>query len=82
MTTHAFRTLVRTHYPHVKVTVKTVSFQDLARSDAKCLTVSGDKTRVELAQINRWAKEAGVLPDTSLRFRSAVPVDGEPTAQP
>ena len=70
MTTNEFRGLVRKHFPHVAVKVKTVSFQDLARADAKCLTVAGDRTASELIQINDWARQAGIVPDGNLRFRS------------
>jgi hypothetical protein len=71
MTTHELRKLVRQSYPHIKVSIKTVSFQDLARADAKFLYVEGAKELSELQQINQWAKEAGVIPDTSIRvFRN------------
>jgi len=72
-----FRKLVRTNYPHIKISVRTVSFADLARASAKCLTVEKAQSAQELAQVNAWAKAAGVLPDTSLRsfprYRETTP---------
>ena len=62
-----FRKLVRTNYPHIKISIRTVSFADLARASAKCLTVEKAQSVQEFAQVNAWAKAAGVLPDTSLR---------------
>ena len=62
-----FRKKVKEVYPHVKVSIRTVSFQDLARADRKCLTVSGDR-QGELQQINAWAKDAGIIPDGNIRF--------------
>ena len=64
-----FRKMVKTCYPHVKVSIKTVGFSDLARVDVKCLTVTGDKPG-ELSQINTWAREAGIIPDRNIRFVS------------
>ncbi len=63
----AFRSMVRSTFPHVKVSVRTVGFQDLARCDAKCLTVLGDRSFDELQAINAWAAEAGIVPDKALR---------------
>jgi hypothetical protein len=72
MPIHQFRKLVREKFPHITLSIRTVSFQDLARSDAKCLTVTGDKSVAELRQVNDWARQAGVLPDGNLRcYKSA-----------
>ena len=70
MTTNEVRRRVRDAYPHITITVRTVSFEDLARASKKCLRVVGDRTHEELAQVNAWASDAGILPDTSLRFRA------------
>ena len=67
MTVTEFRKQVKTTYPHVKVSVRTVSFQDLARCSRLCLSVSGER-KGELAAINALAKEAGILPDGNVRF--------------
>jgi len=48
--------------------VKTVSFADLARDEAKCLTVEGERNGDELRQINQWAQQSGIVPDGNLRF--------------
>ncbi len=69
MSTHQFRQLVRENYPHIKVCVKTVSFADLARDSARCLTVEGDRSADELRQVNDWAKAAGIVPDGNIRCR-------------
>ena len=68
MTIIQMRALVRDRFPHVRISVKTVSFEDLARGESKCLTITGEKSAAELQLINQWAKDCGVLPDTSLRF--------------
>lgn len=68
MTTFQFRQQVREHYPHLRVKVRTVSFMDLARGRARCLTIVGRmQSPHEHAEINTWAKLAGILPDTSVR---------------
>ena len=67
MTITEFRRLVRTRFPHVKASVRTVGFTDLARASAKCLAVEGDRGYEELRQINAWAKEAGIVPDGNIR---------------
>lgn len=67
LTTSEFRKRVREAYPHVKVSVRTTDFTDLARSKAKCLEVTGDRNIDELVQINAWATEAGILPDRNVR---------------
>ena len=67
MNTAQFRNLVRGQFPHVTVKVKTVSFADLARAEAKCLSVEGERNGDELRQINQWAREAGIVPDGNLR---------------
>jgi hypothetical protein len=48
--------------------VKTVSFSGFGYGSAKFLTVAGDRSLEELKQCNEWAQEAGVKPDSSLRF--------------
>lgn len=68
MTVNEFRKYVKTGFPHVKVSVKTVSFMDLARDSAKCLTITGDRSSEERKAINTAAKEAGILPDSNIRF--------------
>lgn len=68
MTVFQFRKQVREHYPHLRVTVRTVSFMDLARGGAQCLTIVGRmQSAAEHGQVNTWAKEAGILPDGSVR---------------
>ena len=67
MTVSEFRKKVKTDYPHIKISIKTASFSDLARAEKKCLTVEGDREG-ELAQINEWAQEAGIIRDTNIRF--------------
>jgi hypothetical protein len=67
MTIAEFRRMVKENYPHVTIKVRTVSFQDLARISAKCLTVEGERSWQELAQINEWASQAGITQDGSLR---------------
>lgn len=68
MTIHEMRKRVRAEYPHVRIKVRTVGFQDLARADRKCLTIEGDRSADEVATINEWAREAGVAPDGNARF--------------
>jgi len=68
MTISEFRKKVKEAYPHVTITVRTVDFTDLVRATAKCLTVKGDRSADELAQINAWAKEAGIVQDGNVRF--------------
>jgi hypothetical protein len=67
MTTTEFRREVKVGWPYVTVRIRTVSFSDLARGSAKCLTVSGDK-RGDLQHINALAKQAGILPDGNCRI--------------
>ncbi len=67
MTVSEFRKTVKTRFPHVKISVRTIGFADLARDRAKCLTVSGERSIEELKEINELAKLAGILPDTSIR---------------
>lgn len=64
MTIAEFRRAIKTHYPHVTIKVKTVSFMDLARCERKCLTVEGEKNSYELGAINALAAMAGILGDT------------------
>ena len=66
LSTADFRRAVKTSFPHAKVSIRTVSFSDLARCSKQCLTVTGDR-RGELALINQWARRAGVLPDGNIR---------------
>ena len=68
MSTAQFRGLVRGQFPHATVKVKTVSFADLARGESQCLTTEGTRAASEQQQINQWAQQAGIQPDTSLRF--------------
>jgi hypothetical protein len=67
LTESQFRKEVKIGWPYVKISVRTVGFHDLARSAAKCLTVTGDK-RGDLQHINALAKRAGILPDGNCRF--------------
>ena len=67
LTIAEFRRRVKTTYPHVTISVRTVDFTDLARAQAKCLMATGDR-QGDLAQINAWAREAGIVPDGSLRY--------------
>lgn len=69
MTIAEFRKKVRAAYPLVLISVRTVSFVDLARVSRKCLTVAGEYDTEELRQINAWAREAGVVPYGGVRFR-------------
>ncbi len=71
MKINEFRKLVRETFPNVTISIKQVSFADLARGSAYCLTVRSKPgfpgaRRESLAQINEWAKLAGVLPDGSI----------------
>ena len=68
MTEREFRARVKATYPHVKVSVKTVSFADLGFGSAKRLSVDGDRSVEELRQINELAKGAGIVPDGNARF--------------
>ena len=56
-----FRKKVKATYPHVKVSIRTVSFSDLARASATFATIKGAKYD-EWRQIETWAREAGVIP--------------------
>lgn len=62
------RKAVKRDFPHLIITVKTVGFFGVNR---QCLKVSGDRTNEELAAVNGWAKEAGLLPDGNLRWRES-----------
>jgi hypothetical protein len=68
MSINEMRAKVKQTYPHVKISVKTVSFSGFGYGSAKFLTVAGDRSLEELKQCNEWAQEAGVKPDSSLRF--------------
>jgi hypothetical protein len=63
---------VKKQYPHVKISIRTVSFQDLARCSRKCLEISQAKGIDEIIAINAWAKQAGVIQDSSMRFFPSV----------
>lgn len=67
MTVHEFRKKVKAAYPSVRVRVRTVSFQDLARCSRLCLSIDGDTDIEQVRTINAWAKEAGILPDGNIR---------------
>ena len=73
MSIHEFRKEVKAGWPYVKVTVRQVSFQDLARASKPCLTVTGDR-RGDLSHINALARQAGIVPDGNLRW---FPVEKE-----
>jgi len=66
ISTADFRRAIKNSFPHVKVSIRTVSFQDLARCSKQCLTVKGDR-RGELGLINQWASRAGIIPDGNIR---------------
>lgn len=68
MTIAEFRKKVRATYPRVLISVRTVSFVDLARVSAKCLTVAGEYDSEELRQINAWAREAKIVPYGGVRI--------------
>lgn len=69
-----FRRKMREMYPGVRFTVRTISFEDLARTSAKCLDIqSGLLNREIHGCINAWAREAGIVPDTSVRFDYGFP---------
>jgi hypothetical protein len=68
ITISEFRKTVKNTYPHVKVAVKTTSFCDLARGSAKCLSIAGERNIDELRVINDLAHQAGILPDSNVRF--------------
>ena len=66
MTEKEFRATVKAQFPHVKIRIRTVSFEDLARCSAKCLTVDGDRPG-EIVAINDLARDAGITPDGNIR---------------
>lgn len=66
MSIYEFRKEVKARWPHVTITIRNVSFSDLARDYSQCLTVNGDR-RGDIAEINALAKEYGILPDGNLR---------------
>ena len=66
MTVPEFRQAIRELYPHVTISVRTVGMHDLARAAPKCLTVTGDR-KGDMEGINMLAREAGIVPDNSLR---------------
>ena len=67
LTIPQFRKQVRTRWPHVRVTVHAASFADLARGEAKALTIS-NASAAEAEEINQLAKRANILPDGSIRI--------------
>jgi len=67
MTINELRKYVKEKYPHIKITVKTLSFQDLARCSKKCLNISGDTCWQECKDINDKAEEMGIVPDGNVR---------------
>jgi len=69
MTEKELRKAVKEKYPHIKISIKKVSFQDLARGSKKVITITGDRNKDELKEINDWAFDAGILRDTNIRFR-------------
>lgn len=66
MTIADFRKLVKKNYPESKISVRTVSFVDLARASRKCLRIDNTTPAAARNQINEWAAEAGVIPDNSV----------------
>lgn len=62
-----FRKRIKAEFPHVKVSIRRVSFQDLARADRFCLTVTGDKPG-EVRDINRIAESFCIIPDGNIRY--------------
>lgn len=66
ITTAEFRRSVKNSFPHVEVTIRTVSFSALARCSRKCLKVNGER-RGELQYINELARRAGLIPDGNIR---------------
>ena len=67
MTTAAFRKEVARCFPHVKVSVRTIAFTDLARRSAPCLTITGARSAFEVQAINELAQRAGIVPDKTVR---------------
>ena len=63
----AFRKAMKRDYPHLKISVRKVSFSDLARGEAYRVSVGPGATVSDLHWINKSAKEAGILPDQSVR---------------
>ena len=66
LTIAEFRKKVKQQFPHVKLSIRTVSFQDLARCSRKCLELANMQSFTEHGTINDWARQAGVIPDTSI----------------
>lgn len=67
LTIHAFRKEMKACWPYITVKVKTVSFADLARGEAKFVNFKGDR-KGDISHINALAKQAGLLPDTNIRY--------------
>lgn len=65
MTIADFRKLVKKNYPETKISIRTISFVDLARNSRKCLRIDDTTPAAARNQINEWAAEAGVIPDNS-----------------
>lgn len=55
--TAALRVYVKEHYPHIKISVRSVSFEDLGRGSRLCLKVIGDQHSGELDDINNRARD-------------------------
>lgn len=67
MTEQQFRKTVREQFPHVRVSIRTISFADLARTSARRIFVTGDRSFEEVIAINTLARDAGFLPDNAVR---------------
>ena len=68
MTIQELRKEIKRCWPYVTIRIRTVGFSDLARESRKCLEVTGDRLG-DLQHINALAKQAGVLPDSNIRFK-------------
>lgn len=67
MTEQELRGIVKQRYPHIRISIRTVSFSDLARCERKCLTITGDRAIEEVRAINEMAKAMGIIRDCNLR---------------
>lgn len=66
MTVPEFRKRVKLEYPHIKISVRTVSFSGFGYDSAKFLTITGAHYTHETQTINAWAEEVGLMPDKSI----------------
>ena len=57
-----FRKEVKRQWPHVKVSIRTISFADLARDSAKFVTITGQSGPEEYRPIADLARKAGLIP--------------------